>query len=58
LAIDERNGMGGGISQGNSPSGYGKTSPRGASDGGQSGDGSVKGEDARQLGELGKRVSL
>lgn len=57
MAIDDR-GVPANSNNGTSPSGYGRTSPRVPSDGGQSADGNVKGEDARQLGELGKRVSL
>ena len=57
MAIDDR-GVPVNQNNGTSPSGYGSTSPRVPSDGGQSGDGNAKGEDARQLGELGKRVSL
>jgi len=57
MAIDDR-GVPVSSNNGASPSGYSRTSPRVPSDSGLSADGNAKGEDARQLGELGKRVSL
>jgi hypothetical protein len=56
-AIDDR-GVPSNANNGASPLSYGRTSPRVPSDSGLSADGNAKGEDARQLGELGKRVSL